>query len=428
MRHALHSLLPFLLTALPASAQIVGNDFSGDYNVTSLGTPVGVPAPLGGINFDPNDPNTIWVGGAANQPGAEVYALPVTRGANGRITGFAGPGTSIFTAPRIDGGLAIDDDEVVFVTTFTDNRLLQYRPGSTSPDKEIELTPLGIAASTGTCNFVPSGFDGAGTFKILSFNGGGWYDIELLPDGMGTYDIGTVTPTVNTGGGPEGLVWVAAGNPGFPSDSVLVSEFILGRVSAYEVDMNGDAIESTRRDFISGLGGAEGAVIDPLTGDFLFSTFGGGNRILLVDGFAGTSVYCNGKTNSQGCVPTITTRGTPSISGPDDFELVATEVLNEANGLFVLGTAPDIVLYGGGTLCVGGTMQRCPVIFSGGTAGAPGADCTGVAAQPITQAFLAGQGWPAGVTIYAQFLSRDGGFGFGNNVSLSDGLRFTLVP
>lgn len=428
MRQTTRLLLPLFLLTGSAAAQTFGNDFVGDYTVTSLGSPMSVPAPLGGINFDPNDPNTIWIGGAANQPAGEVYAVPVTRDADGHITGFAGPGTSIFTAPRIDGGLALDDDDVAFITTFSDNRLLQVLPGSATPDKEIDLTPLGIAASTGTCNFVPSGFAGAGTFKIASFNGGGWYDVELLPDGTGTYDIGTVTPTVNPGGGPEGFVYVAGGNPGFVVDSVLVSEFSAGRVSAYEIDGNGDPIVTTRRDFLMQLGGAEGAVIDPLTGDFLFSTFGGGNRVLVIEGFSAPSIFCNGKTNSRGCVPTLVATGSPTLTGADDFNVTATNVLNESAGLFFFGTAPDNVLLYGGTLCVGGTMQRTGVVMSGGTPGSPGADCTGTAPCPVTQAFMASNGWLAGQTVYAQFISRDGGFGPGNNASLSDGLRFTIAP
>jgi hypothetical protein len=36
---------------------------------------------------------------------------------------------------------------------------------------------------------------------------------------------------------------------------------------------------------VTGLVGAEGAWIDPLTGDFLFSTFGGSNRVIKVSGF-----------------------------------------------------------------------------------------------------------------------------------------------
>ena len=36
---------------------------------------------------------------------------------------------------------------------------------------------------------------------------------------------------------------------------------------------------------ITGLDGAEGALLDPVTGDFLFSTFGGGSRVVVVRGF-----------------------------------------------------------------------------------------------------------------------------------------------
>ena len=87
-------------------------------------------------------------------------------------------------------------------------------------------------------------------------------------------------------GGPEGFVFIDdAGNPGFGVDSLLISDFSAGRISAYDLDANGDPLVATRRDFITDLTGAEGAVIDPLTGDFLFSTFGGGDRIVRVEGF-----------------------------------------------------------------------------------------------------------------------------------------------
>ena len=55
--------------------------------------------------------------------------------------------------------------------------------------------------------------------------------------------------------------------------------------------------------FITGLSGAEGAFIDPLTGDFLFSTFGG-NRVILVTGFAvsepGTVIGISGRVGDAG--------------------------------------------------------------------------------------------------------------------------------
>jgi hypothetical protein len=89
----------------------------------------------------------------------------------------------------------------------------------------------------------------------------------------------------NTGGGPEGLLYVLAGNPEFAVSSVLIAEWSIGEVNAYELDSNGLPIAATRRLFMSGLSGAEGAIMDPLTGDFLFSTFGGGDQVIRVSGF-----------------------------------------------------------------------------------------------------------------------------------------------
>jgi hypothetical protein len=139
----------------------------------------------------------------------------------------------------------------------------------------------------GTAAFVPSGFAGAGKFKIASFSASTWFTGTLTPDGSGTYDLSVAKNTTITGG-PEGIIYVQGiTNPGFLADSVLVSEWQASKVGAYTIDGNGDPVLASRIDFIaSGIVGAEGAVIDPLTGDFLFSTFGGGNRVLDISGFA----------------------------------------------------------------------------------------------------------------------------------------------
>jgi hypothetical protein len=123
----------------------------------------------------------------------------------------------------------------------------------------------------------------------------------VSPAGDGTYDIAPATSFISIGGGPEGIVYVEAGNPQFTVDSVLVSEYATGRIVSYEVDSNGDPIVATQRIFMTGLGGAEGAVIDPLTGDFLFSTFGGGHRVIRVQGFT-TTPSCLGDLNFDGSV------------------------------------------------------------------------------------------------------------------------------
>ncbi len=86
-------------------------------------------------------------------------------------------------------------------------------------------------------------------------------------------------------GGPEGFVYVPTGSPQFSGPSLLVSEYGVDEVAAYQVDANGDPVIATRRPMITGLDGAEGALLDPVTGDFLFSTFGGGSRVVAVRGF-----------------------------------------------------------------------------------------------------------------------------------------------
>lgn len=422
------ALASTIFLATSSQAQVFGSGFATGYSFTDIGSPSGVLTQLGGINFDPNNPNTIWIGGAANTPSGQIYSIPVTRDLTGRITGFAGSATSIALAPNIDGGLAIGPGNVVFVTTFSDNRLLQYRPGSTAPDKDIDLSALGIAPSTGTCQFVPLGFPGAGKLKIASYSAGFWYDVTLAPDGMGTFDITAVAHTANTPGGPEGIVYIPGGNPGFAVDSVLVSEFSTGSVGAYDIDANGDPIFGTRRDFLTALGGAEGAVRDPVTGDFVFSTFGGGDRVIVVHGFSAPGVHCVGTATSLGCVPQMTWTGSPSISGPDNFTLTCREVVPNVAGLLILSPTPGFTPFGPGRLCFTGQIRRRPVQVSMNAGGTPTGCSTYVFTDHLSQAYLASQGFTVGTTVYCQYVSRDGGFAPPNNLSLSQGLRFTVLP
>ena len=271
--------------AAMAEAQTLTEEFQQDYALLDLGSVETLPTPYGGLTFLAGDPDTLLLGGsAANLTGA-IYAVPLERGCTGHVVGFAGPPVLFATAPRIDGGLAYGPDGVLFFTQYPFNQLGQIRPGSSQPDKTIDLTALGVSSSVGTLQFTPPGYAGAGSLKLASFNASNFYDAELVPDGAGTFDLANVTLTVNTGGGPEGLVYVDESSPQLSADSVLISMFTLGSVVAYEADANGDPVLGTNRPFITGLTGAEGAAIDPLTGDFLFSTYGGGNRVIVVRGF-----------------------------------------------------------------------------------------------------------------------------------------------
>jgi hypothetical protein len=260
-----------------------GASFAGSYTCDDLGGAPGVPSNLGGIAF--LDANDILIGGAANGSAGAIYELGVIRDAGNHIIGFSGSATLYATAPFIDGGLSFGPGNVLFFTGYPVNTIGEIKPGSTSPDKIVSMAGL-VASSVGSLAFVPSGFAGAGGFKIASYNGGGWYDGTLNPDGTGTYDITGAALESTPGGGPEGIAYVSGSNPGFAGDSVLLDQYNAGQVEAYSIDSNGDPILATGQDFLDGLTGAEGATIDPETGDFLFSTYGGGNQVDVVSGFS----------------------------------------------------------------------------------------------------------------------------------------------
>ena len=283
MRFALAGALA-AFSAMPAMAApcgvTFGVDFDGSYSCNSLGTPTDVTGLLGGITFLDN--STLLVGGNANAGNGYIAQIGVIRDAGNHIIGFSGPSTKYADAPNIDGGLAFGPGGVLFATGYPNNTLLQFKSGSTAPDKVIALSD--ITSSVGTLQFVPTGFAGAGKMKIASYSGGGFYDAVLTADGSGTYDVAT-TLTAQINGGPEGIVYVKGANAGFGADSILISEYGTGRVTVYDSDANGDPITASRRVFLSGLSGAEGAIIDPLTGDFIFSTFGSGNSIYVISGF-----------------------------------------------------------------------------------------------------------------------------------------------
>lgn len=286
-----------LLTALPAAAQTLGNDFTDDYSVFNIGSVPGLPSNYGGLTFIDN--NTLLIGGQANTVAGSLYTIGVLRDDDGRITGFSGTaerfgGPTGTVGEYNDGGVVFGPDGVLFTARWPINGLGQTMPGSIDEDKIIELAPLGVANSLAALNFVPAGFGGAGQIKMVSWSGGQWYSAGLAPDGNGTFDlVGLTQVDLNLGaggiqnvlGGPEGFVYIAGANTGFGVNSMLISEYSAGLVGAYEVDANGDPLVATRRTFLSGLTGAEGAAIDPVTGDFLFSTFGGGSRVVRVSGF-----------------------------------------------------------------------------------------------------------------------------------------------
>ncbi len=142
-----------------------------------------------------------------------------------------------------------------------------------------------------------------------------------------------------------------------------------------------------------------------------------------------TSFFCTAKVNSQGCIPTITTLGSPtSGGGPGSFTIDSSFQLNQHNGLLFYGTLPSSTPFQGGFLCVGGTTVRTAGQVSGGSGS--GTDCTGSFTFDMGGLISSGvdPNLTCGAIVYAQYWGRDTGFAPPNNSSLTRGLKFQIGP
>src|SRR5262245_46748797 len=268
--------------------------FDSSYSLVRLGSPPQVLTYYGGLTFKYDDPNTLLIGGAAGSPAGHIYQIAVTRDGNGHITGFSGSAT-LYPGPQStiglynDAGLVFGPDNVLFVTRYRPDhigQLEQSKVGSMAPEKVIDLRTLGMTGSGGSIGFVPHGFPGAGSMKLASWESGGWYHCEFAPDGYGTFDITSASLRANIPVGPEGIAFVPPGSPVFTPNSVLIVEYTYAKVVTAPLDANGDPIMAQGQDLIRNLFQASGACIDPVTGDFLFDTWGGSNEVFRVSGFA----------------------------------------------------------------------------------------------------------------------------------------------
>jgi len=141
------------------------------------------------------------------------------------------------------------------------------------------------------------------------------------------------------------------------------------------------------------------------------------------------SSYCTAKTNSQGCVPQISSVGTASLTNPGPFQIDAVQLLNGKNGLFFYGSMGRAALpFQGGTLCMFPPLRRTSVQFSGGNMGPP--DCSGVLTFDFNAWFQGGNDTllAVGQTIDGQFWTRDPQQADGTGVGLTDAIEFSLCP
>jgi hypothetical protein len=278
----------FVLAGLTGFSQTLTAEFqTAGYTLTDLGSIDQLPPDYGGLTIRPDQPNTLYIGGYANEGQGTLYTVALVRDAvSHHITGFSGAAVVYFAAPNIDGGVFFAPNGTLLFTQYSQNHL-----GQILPDNSYVTTLLddyGISSSVGSVALVPYGYPGAGNLIFASYNAGILYNIPYTINGSGQYILSNKTAEVSIDAiapGPEGIAYIPAGSLAFPNLSMVISSYSNGTVIVFEVGADGLPVASTAREIVTELTGAEGALIDPVTGDFLFSTFGGGDKIIRISGF-----------------------------------------------------------------------------------------------------------------------------------------------
>lgn len=145
-----------------------------------------------------------------------------------------------------------------------------------------------------------------------------------------------------------------------------------------------------------------------------------------------SSTYCTAKLNALGCLPAMSSSGTPSVSASSGFTISGSNVRNNKSGLLFYGVnGPAASPFQGGFLCVASAIKRTPGVFSGGSVA--GNDCSGVYSidfNSYRSGALGGVPLPAlsvpGTIVHSQWWGRDPGFPAPDNTTLSNGLKFTM--
>lgn len=138
------------------------------------------------------------------------------------------------------------------------------------------------------------------------------------------------------------------------------------------------------------------------------------------------SVYCSAKPNSFGCVPAISSAGTPSASLLQPFRIKAKLVLNNESGLLFYGQQPLGAPFQGGTRCVRPPIRRTGLHSSGGNP--PPNDCSEQYSFDFNDYLRSGAdpNLVAGIGVFAQYWSRDPAHP--HTTGLTDAVGFTIRP
>jgi hypothetical protein len=139
--------------------------------------------------------------------------------------------------------------------------------------------------------------------------------------------------------------------------------------------------------------------------------------------------YCTAGTSASGCTASVSTSGTPSATASSGFNLLATDVEGNKDGLFFFGAnGRQANPWGSGTSfqCVVPPVVRGGLLLGIGTAG----QCDGSFSQDLNALWTAKptKNPGAGAVTQAQLWYRDPLNTSNKKTSMSDGVEFTVQP
>lgn len=269
---------------------VIAPEFAGLYSVYDLGPVPGVPSPLGGCILARDDPNTLLIAGGSETAGGAIYAIGLRRGPCGHILGFEGEAELVANTPYVDANLVFTADDTMLYTEWPQFMLSQLPAGATEPARRTDLRDFGLPSAddsgAGGFGVVPPGLLAEGEYRAVTWPVGRWIHVDLEPDGA-LFTVAGISEAVTVPNGPGGFAYVPAGSPGFDAQSIILAEWSQNKVAVYEADQQGDPTLATRKDFFTTFPRPWGAYFEPVTGDYLFLTWGGysEDRVFIVQGF-----------------------------------------------------------------------------------------------------------------------------------------------
>jgi hypothetical protein len=271
----------------PVPPPVMTAAFQPHYQVYDLGPVPGMPAGhLGGCVVLHNDSSTLLLAGDSEAQTGGLYSIGLKRDGCGHVLGFEGTAKHIATTPYIDANLLYGKENVLLYSQWPVNQISQLLPAASSPAMTTDLAPFGVDSSAGGMGFVPPGFASEGTLRAVTWSAGNWFRLGATFEN-GLYNITQATLATNLPNGPGGFAYVPVNSPGFPVQSVIVAEWSGDKVAVYEVDDQADPKAGTRKEFFSFFQKPWGAYFEPLSGDYLFLTWGPSpDRVYVIRGFA----------------------------------------------------------------------------------------------------------------------------------------------